>query len=76
MPVVSDDYKRHIKWDGTGEIPEKELQRMREIIQEVHAENKLFRWWGAPDNVKFKRFFSAEGVDLIGTDELNQLSEN
>ena len=44
------------------------------VFRRVHAEGKLFRWWGAPDTEQFKRFFLGEGVDLLGADDLNGLA--
>lgn len=75
MPVVSDNYKKFFKWLGEGEMPQEELERMRDIIKRTHAEGKLFRWWGAPDTPQFKRLFIDEGVDLIGMDNLDILKE-
>ena len=72
-PVVSDDYSAFFTWQGEGEMPAAELERMRQIIGQAHAEGKLFRWWGAPDTPEFKRFFLQEGVDLVGADDLNNL---
>ncbi len=72
-PVVSDNYEDFFTWDGSGEMPADQLQKMREIIQKVHDEGKLFRWWGAPDTETFKRLFIKEGVDLVGADDLNGL---
>lgn len=72
-PVVSDNYADFFTWDGQGEMPADELQKMRDIIARVHGQGKLFRWWGAPDTPVFKRFFLREGVDLVGADDLNGL---
>lgn len=72
-PVISDNYKDFFTWDGKGEMPAEQVKKMREIIAETHKEGKLFRWWGAPDNEVFKRFFIKEGVDLVGADDLNGL---
>lgn len=57
MPVVSDDYKNYFTWDGKGDMPQAELKKMRQLINQVHQENKLIRWWGAPDTETFKKFF-------------------
>ena len=73
MPVVSDNYADFFTWKGEGEMPADELARMRKLIQSVHAEDKLFRWWGAPDTETFKRLFLHEGVDLLGADNLEEL---
>ncbi len=80
-PILSDNYGAFFTWRGKGtsaggdsdEMPAAELQRMRDLIARVHAEGKLFRWWGAPDTEQFKRFFISEGVDLIGADDLKVL---
>ena len=73
MPVISDNYRSHFSWRGRGKISEEELQKMRDIIDQVHKEGKLLRWRGAPKSKKFRRFLIKEGVDLIGTDNLKQL---
>lgn len=72
-PVISDNYNNFFTWNGEGEMPADQLQKMREIIAQVHREGKLFRWWGAPDTPVFKRLFIREGVDLVGADDLNSL---
>ena len=75
MPVISHNYAAICKWRGKGEMPQEELEKMREIIRNAHREGKLFRWWGAPDTKEFKRLFIREGVDLIGADNLDILIE-
>lgn len=72
-PVVSDNYSDFFTWNGEGEMPTNQLRKMRDIIAKVHAEGKLFRWWGAPDTEQFKRFFIEENVDFVGADDLNGL---
>ena len=73
MPVVSNNYGDFFSWKGRGEMPENELLKMREIIDQTHKENKLLRWWGAPASKEFRVFLVREGVDLIGTDNLEEL---
>ena len=73
MPVISNSYTEYFKWKGEGEIPENELRKMREIISQTHKEGKLLRWWGAPETKDFTLYLIKEGVDLIGSDNLEQL---
>jgi len=73
MPVVSDDYARYIGWNGEGDMPQEQLEKMRGYIRQTHEEGKLFRWWGAPDLPSFKRLFIKEGVDLVGADDLKSM---
>ena len=73
MPVISNSYDEYFSWKGEGEMPENELMKMREIINQTHKEGKLLRWWGAPETKTFRQLLIKEGVDLIGTDDLEQL---
>ena len=73
MPVVSDNYRNFFSWNGEGIMPEQELQKMREYISQVHKEGKLLRWWGAPETKTFVQLLIKEGVDLIGTDNIEPL---
>jgi len=75
MPVISDNYARYFSWKGEGEMPKEELAKFRDFVMRTQSEGKLLRWWGAPDTKSFKRFLITEEVDLIGTDELQQLFE-
>lgn len=72
-PVVSDHWQNFSTRDGKGEMTEEEYRKMLQIIESVHREGKLFRWWGAPDIPFFKQLFMKNGVDLVGTDNLNML---
>jgi hypothetical protein len=73
MPVISDNYVNFFSWKGEGEIPAEELLKLRTYILKTQSEGKKLRWWGAPDTEQFKRFFLKEGLDLIGTDNLQLL---
>ena len=73
MPVISDNYTSHFSWNGEGAMPDEELQKMRHLIALTNQEGKMLRWWGAPETTSFKRFLLEEGVDLIGTDDLELL---
>ena len=73
MPVVSNNYREYFTWNGRGEMPEDQLQKMRDIINQTHKEGKLLRWWGAPETKIFRQLLLKEGVDLLGTDDLEQL---
>jgi hypothetical protein len=69
MPVVSDHYKNHLKWNGKGEISDKEQVILRKLVSKVHAEGKKLRLWAAPDNPNAWKTFDRIGVDLINTDQ-------
>lgn len=73
MPVISDNYQKYFTWNGRGVIPQEQYSKMKEMVERVHAEDKLFRWWGAPETKEAKQLFKKIKVDLIGTDDLNLL---
>ena len=68
MPVVSDHYKNHLKWNGKGKISDEEQVELRKLVSKVHAEGKKLRLWASPDNPNAWQTFKAIGVDLINTD--------
>lgn len=75
MPVISDNYHNHLKWNGTGEMPEEEQRKLRKLISQVHAEGKKLRLWASPDNPNAWKTFQTLGVDLINTDEPKKFAE-
>ncbi len=69
MPVVSDHYKNHLKWNGKGDISDEEQVKLRKLVSKVHAEGKKLRLWASPDNPNAWKTFRKIGVDLINTDK-------
>jgi len=80
IPVISDNWKKYFKWNGTGEMPAEEHDRLREIVQKAHEKGRLVRFWSTPDNPSparealWRELLSA-GVDLINTDDLEGLRQ-
>jgi hypothetical protein len=78
VPMISDNWKKYFKWNGTGEMPAEEHDRLREIVQKAHEKGRLVRFWSTPDNpsparVALWRELLSAGVDLINTDDLEGL---
>lgn len=75
MPVISTNYKDHFTWNGEGEMPIKEWQKLRMLTANVHSEGKRIRFWGSPDKSKvWDKLLNAQ-VDLINTDDLVGLKQ-
>lgn len=70
MPVISTNYKQFFTWNGTGEMPIKEWQKLRMLTANVHAEGKRIRFWGSPDNPAVWAKLLRAQVDFINTDDL------
>lgn len=76
MPWISDNFQRHFKWRGAGNMPEDEQVRLRELAQRTHAEGKLLRLWATPDVPAMWDMLQAAGVDWVNSDRLVELSQH
>jgi hypothetical protein len=74
MPVISDTYSKWSSWDGKSVPSQKDMQRIKDLATQVHAEGKKLRLWAIPDNILAWRELSNAGVDLINTDHLEALN--
>jgi hypothetical protein len=70
MPRASTNYRTYFKWYGKDEIPEDELNKMRELINLAHSRNRKIRFWGCPNRVEVWEKLMDEGVDWINVDDL------
>jgi hypothetical protein len=75
MPLVSDNWRNHFKWNGLGEMPESEKNKLSQLVQNAHKNGYLLRFWGTTDNPGIERnavwnCLKEARVDLIGTDDL------
>jgi hypothetical protein len=74
MPVISDQFKNWSDWNGKSELTAKDLARVEELANRIHAEGKKLRLWAIPDNEKaWDALFNA-GIDFINTDHLPELN--
>lgn len=74
MPMISDNWSNHFSWQGDGPMPEDARTKLREVVRKAHAEGRVVRFWGTPENEVFWRELRAADVDLIGTDQLARLA--
>lgn len=74
MPLISDNWRSHFEWTGTGEVTEADLKKLRGLVTQLHASGRRVRFWGMPDNPAAWQVQFAAGVDLINTDKLPELA--
>lgn len=72
--LVSLPFPRLSKWRGEGSIGIEDTNRLRKTIDSVHTAGKRIRFWAAPDNQTAWTALMKLGVDLIGTDKVEELS--
>jgi len=75
MPVISDSYHSQLKWNGRGEMPESEQQKLKELASKVHAEGKKLRLWASPENPNAWEIFHKLGIDLINTNKPKKFAD-
>lgn len=78
MPLISDNWFNHFSWNGSGEIFDGEWYRLLNIVNRVHLDNRMIRFWNTPDKPgemrnNFWHILLKANVDLINTDDLDGL---
>ncbi len=78
MPLISDDWSKNFSWQGEGEMPQAERDKLRELVSSAHARGQRIRFWNTPDAATSAREavwreLLASKIDLIGTDDLEGL---
>ncbi len=78
MPLVSDNWQHHFKWNGNGEMPVAEKDKLKLIVQKAHKNGYILRFWATPDKPGIERDavwnkLKKVGVDLIGSDDSKAL---
>jgi hypothetical protein len=74
-PLASTKYSNVLSWIGKGEIPENEKKKLIDLVVLAHSQKKKVRLWASPENKKVWKELLNCGVDLINTNELENLKE-
>lgn len=75
MPLISDNYRLHFRYLGSGEMSDEERAKLRDYVRLVHQNGAQLRFWGTPENESLWKVLREEKVDFIGTDQLQQLAD-
>lgn len=75
VPLVSEDWKLLFRWRGVGQIPQKERERLKDMVDRAHQQGRKIRFWGTPDRLEMWRELFKDGADLINADDLAGLRE-
>lgn len=74
MPLISDNWRLHFKYNGQGEMTADERVKLREIVKRVHSAKAKLRFWATPESETLWKILREEQVDFIGTDQLEKLA--
>jgi len=75
LPIISDNWREHFAWTGSGEFPRDQQMKLRSIVQKAHQRDRKVRFWATPNSPIFWRTLHREGVDLINADALGKLKK-
>jgi hypothetical protein len=75
IPLISDNWRSHFQWTGTGPLPDAQRDKLRGIVRQAHERGRRVRFWSSPDTVAVWKELRAAGVDLINTDDLAGLQK-
>ncbi|MEO7989399.1 MAG: alkaline phosphatase [Chryseolinea sp.] len=75
ISMISTSFKDHAQWNGKGVLIQSEHEKLKALIDEVHAKGKKIRFWGAPDVVNAWLTWMKLKVDILGTDDVLGLSD-
>lgn len=75
MPLVSGNWNESFTWQGAGQMPVVERQKLRRTVARAHAEGRRVRFWATPDAAGPEREalwaeLLTAGVDHLNTDDL------
>lgn len=73
LPWISENWNTLFRWRGEGAMPEEERNRLREFVARAHHHGRLVRFWATPEKETVWKELRAAGVDLIGTDRIEDL---
>ena len=69
VPWVSASWREVSDWTGSDELMADELQRVRSLVANAHAQGRELRFWSAPDRREGWGALFDLGVDRICTDQ-------
>lgn len=72
-PIASSNYRSLLSWNGDGEMPANEKQRLILYVNKAHEQGKKVRLWASPEKENVWLALLQCGVDMINTDQLVSL---
>jgi glycerophosphoryl diester phosphodiesterase len=74
VPLISDNWTLQFTWQGEGEMPSRERQKLDRLVRRAHDQGRRVRFWATPENENLWQTLLDADVDLIGTDDLGRLA--
>lgn len=75
VPVVSAEWRTAFRWNGQGDMPDAERQKLHALATKAREQGRKLRLWGAPDTPATWRELLSADAGLINTDNLGGLRD-
>lgn len=75
VPAVAEKWSNVIKWDGNGEMPADQRQKLLTLTRQAREQGRTLRLWDAPDNANTWAELLKADASFINTDHLKELRE-
>ncbi len=72
VALISDNFRSYSRWDGIGDLPEADRDKLKRVIKRAHNDKKPIRFWGIPDQPNAWKQLKKLGVDIINTDKVGE----
>jgi YVTN family beta-propeller protein len=73
--LLSNDLKDFSKWNGKSELPEKDRQTIKNLVEKAHAQKKPIRFWATPDFPSAWKEIMSLQIDYLNTDHIEAISD-
>jgi alkaline phosphatase len=75
MPIISANFQMIVPWRNGQELSRTQRERLISLVNQIHHENKKLRFWNTRDENIFWELLQDIGVDIIGTDHIQELNQ-
>lgn len=72
VTMISDNFANYSKWNGIGEMPIVDREKLKEAVTDANKKHRSFRFWGAPDTKKCWQELLDLGRVIINTDKISE----
>ncbi len=72
VALISDSFRSYSRWDGTGDLPDLDREKLKRVIKRAHSDGKPIRFWAIPDTPTAWKQLKRLGVDVINTDKVTE----
>jgi glycerophosphoryl diester phosphodiesterase len=70
IALISDSFFNYSRWNGTGDLPDADREKLKRIIRRAHDQKKMIRFWATPDAPNAWKQLRKLGVDVLNTDKV------